>query len=258
MSGKWWAYFELLRFPAVFTVVADVMMGYLVTHGDLQPVHIFALTLLASCCLYLGGMVLNDVYDADLDARERPERPIPSGIASRAAPHRLDPAPLRVSSGWRVFCRDGGRVESPAFSSPEHCGCTTRSPSARRSRPRHGNLSWLERALVMGIAAYSSRPSTFATIGIGIYVRSRDLRRRHECPLRSRTSRRWHARDAGGNRCRCSTPPRRWCIARASARTVGWEILWLVIAVILRRCAFAAANPEPRLVQIAVRGACVR
>ena len=37
MNGKLRAYFELLRFPAVFTAVADVMMGYLVTHGDLPP-----------------------------------------------------------------------------------------------------------------------------------------------------------------------------------------------------------------------------
>jgi 4-hydroxybenzoate polyprenyltransferase len=38
-------------------------------------------------CLYAGGVVLNDYFDRDLDAVERPERPIPSGRvpATRAA-----------------------------------------------------------------------------------------------------------------------------------------------------------------------------
>ena len=35
-------------------------------------------------CLYAAGMVLNDAFDAELDARERPERPIPSGRISRS------------------------------------------------------------------------------------------------------------------------------------------------------------------------------
>ncbi|RRQ47674.1 ubiquinone biosynthesis protein UbiA [Maribacter algicola] len=34
----------------------------------------------ASVFLYAGGVVFNDVFDAKLDAVERPERPIPSGI----------------------------------------------------------------------------------------------------------------------------------------------------------------------------------
>jgi len=34
--------------------------------------------------LYAAGMVLNDAFDATLDAKERPERPIPSGRISRA------------------------------------------------------------------------------------------------------------------------------------------------------------------------------
>lgn len=37
---------------------------------------------LASVFLYAGGVTLNDVFDADLDKTERPERPIPSGVIS--------------------------------------------------------------------------------------------------------------------------------------------------------------------------------
>lgn len=43
----------------------------------------FWLLLGSSTGLYLGGMVWNDIFDAGLDAVERPERPIPSGRISR-------------------------------------------------------------------------------------------------------------------------------------------------------------------------------
>ena len=81
------AWLQLLRLPNVFTAAADVTMGYLVTHppGELQPYPYFGLLVAASCLLYLSGMVLNDVFDAEVDARERPERPIPSGRVSRSA-----------------------------------------------------------------------------------------------------------------------------------------------------------------------------
>ena len=74
MKTRWRAYFELLRFPAVFTAFADVMMGYLVTQGSFQPPWVVALLIVASSLIYLAGMVLNDVHDADVDAVERPKR----------------------------------------------------------------------------------------------------------------------------------------------------------------------------------------
>ena len=44
-----------------------------------------ALVALAMVFFYTAGMVLNDVADAEIDRRERPERPIPSGAISPAA-----------------------------------------------------------------------------------------------------------------------------------------------------------------------------
>jgi 4-hydroxybenzoate polyprenyltransferase len=86
--AKLLAYLQLFRLPNVFTAVADVAMGFLITH-DMQEtaptprlVGAFALIVLASMLLYTAGMVLNDVFDAHVDARERPERPIPSGRVS--------------------------------------------------------------------------------------------------------------------------------------------------------------------------------
>ncbi len=39
------------------------------------------LAALAMSLLYVGGMYINDAFDRDIDARERPSRPIPSGEA---------------------------------------------------------------------------------------------------------------------------------------------------------------------------------
>jgi len=85
------AYLQLVRLPAVFTAMADILLGYSLTHryivgpdGWDNPQKFFGL-LIASCCLYLSGMVFNDVFDRKQDAAERPGRPIPSGRVSVTA-----------------------------------------------------------------------------------------------------------------------------------------------------------------------------
>ncbi|GAA4713930.1 4-hydroxybenzoate polyprenyltransferase [Promicromonospora umidemergens] len=72
---------ELVRAPAALSVVGDSLAGLAAaragTPTPLRGRH--ALLPVASACLYLGGMALNDYADRHLDAVERPERPIPSG-----------------------------------------------------------------------------------------------------------------------------------------------------------------------------------
>jgi 4-hydroxybenzoate polyprenyltransferase len=79
------AMLELLRLPNVFTAIADVMMGFLVVQGTFEPYTTLGLLVATSCCLYLAGMVFNDVFDRQIDAVERPQRPIPSGRISLGA-----------------------------------------------------------------------------------------------------------------------------------------------------------------------------
>ena len=95
------AHLQLMRLPAVFTAMADVAMGFLfVQLGGTQwspaPSDFATLAALvaASSLLYVAGMVLNDVFDVELDRHERPERPIPSGCVSLDAARRL---------GWRLL-----------------------------------------------------------------------------------------------------------------------------------------------------------
>ena len=80
---------QLMRLPTVFTALSNILCGFLLTHlfrvGELSQQTDLWFLLASSIGLYLGGMVLNDVFDAKLDAVERPERPIPSGRISRRA-----------------------------------------------------------------------------------------------------------------------------------------------------------------------------
>ena len=50
--------------------------------SDSIPFADIGCLVLASVCLYAGGVILNDVFDYRLDKLERPERPIPSGAVS--------------------------------------------------------------------------------------------------------------------------------------------------------------------------------
>jgi len=59
-----------------------VLAGYAVA-GRSHPSALPWLVV-ATMCLYAGGVVLNDYFDRDLDALERPERPIPAGRVSAA------------------------------------------------------------------------------------------------------------------------------------------------------------------------------
>lgn len=100
-------YLELLRLPNVFTAVADVAMGFFFVQASwafdqqsrppsLLPVGAWTLGLViaASASLYLAGMVLNDLFDVELDRDEQPYRPLPSGRISLASARLL---------GWNLL-----------------------------------------------------------------------------------------------------------------------------------------------------------
>ncbi len=79
------AYLQLMRPANLVTALADVVAGAALAQlfmapaiGPFLPSRLWLLAV-ATVGLYGGGVVLNDVFDAELDAVERPERPIPSG-----------------------------------------------------------------------------------------------------------------------------------------------------------------------------------
>lgn len=66
------------------TVWSNVLAGAVLGGAYARPSALGVL-LLCGSAFYEGGMFLNDAFDANIDARERPQRPIPSGQASRGA-----------------------------------------------------------------------------------------------------------------------------------------------------------------------------
>ena len=89
------AFLELMRPANIITAHADILAGVAAsgvidTSNELTPggapefrILPLLVLLLSTTGLYGGGVVLNDVFDARLDAEERPERAIPSGRVTR-------------------------------------------------------------------------------------------------------------------------------------------------------------------------------
>lgn len=94
---------ELVRAPAALSVPGDVIAGAAAA-GTLGGAT--AGMAAASVCLYWAGMAANDWADRDLDATERPERPIPSGRVP--APVALGVAAGLTGAGLIVAARSGG------------------------------------------------------------------------------------------------------------------------------------------------------
>lgn len=100
-------FIRLTRPPNLITAVSDVLAGVaiagsliavtwgfaikgrvslgelLVREPNIRSLYPILMLVLATILLYAGGVVLNDVFDARLDKKERPERPIPSGVVSQ-------------------------------------------------------------------------------------------------------------------------------------------------------------------------------
>ncbi|MCM2285027.1 MAG: UbiA family prenyltransferase [Desulfobacula sp.] len=77
--------FELIRLPGMFTAHADILAAFLITGAGLGRFGSLIWILIASSCLFSAGMALNDYFDIEVDRKERPKRPIPSGRISGPA-----------------------------------------------------------------------------------------------------------------------------------------------------------------------------
>jgi 4-hydroxybenzoate polyprenyltransferase len=78
-AGRSLALARLVRLPNVFTAMADIFLGGMVTGAVTERTFSFALLLISSSCFYMAGMVWNDFFDLEQDRKERPFRPLPSG-----------------------------------------------------------------------------------------------------------------------------------------------------------------------------------
>ncbi len=74
------AWLRLLRPPNLPTVPGDPLAGFLLAGG--RPGWRAAAVMLAVLLVYAAGLIWNDVADVEIDRRERPERPLPSGAVA--------------------------------------------------------------------------------------------------------------------------------------------------------------------------------
>ncbi|MGA5898470.1 SCO3242 family prenyltransferase [Streptomyces venetus] len=102
-SGRARAWAELLRLPALFSVPGDALAG--TAAAGSPPNSRTLLAIGSSLCLYEAGMALNDWADREVDAVERPHRPLPSGRVRPSA--ALTAACVLTAGGLALAARAG-------------------------------------------------------------------------------------------------------------------------------------------------------
>lgn len=263
-------YLELLRLPNVFTAIADVLMGYLLTHPTVDSPQLLGLILLASGCLYLAGMVLNDVFDYQVDLAERPTRPLPAGLVAMRTAAGLGYLLLAagLALGWSVAAashtlRTGIVVTLLACAVWLYDRLLKRTPLGPLSM---GSCRFLNVLLGMspGAGAWLVNDWVVAA-GIGTYITGVTWFARREAG----NSRRWQLLLATlimgcGLALLCwfpwsGTPVDRILRAKYAAGIGNnWILLWALIGLSIGfRCQQAIVRPVKSLVQLAVKHALV-
>ncbi len=80
-ARRWKVYLRLGRVSNLPTVWTNVAAGAWLAGAPASPA--FLLVVAAAMSLfYTGGMFLNDAFDREIDARQRPDRPIAAGLVS--------------------------------------------------------------------------------------------------------------------------------------------------------------------------------
>lgn len=110
------SWLELLRISNLPTVWTNVLAGGVIANSALVggrslefPAATMIVVLISGSCLYLAGMVLNDVFDLKIDRQERPSRPIPSGRVSGRSAAMLGTILLVVGASlpWTISIETG-------------------------------------------------------------------------------------------------------------------------------------------------------
>lgn len=114
------AHLRLMRPANIITAIADILAGFAISgaavevfswelQGFPEVLNSLLWLILATVGLYGGGIVFNDVFDAELDKKERPERPIPSGKASVLSASVLASILLiiGIAGAWQVSSFSG-------------------------------------------------------------------------------------------------------------------------------------------------------
>lgn len=262
MNSRVLAYLRLLRLPTVFTALADIFLGFLLTHPTLindegpNPLPSFLLLCAASAGLYLSGMVFNDYFDRQIDAQERPNRPIPSGAISPT-----------VALWWAVGLMLVGLVAAGCVGMPSLvvavalCVLVLGYDGGLKNTPlgplvmgscRVGNVL-LGASAVASVADVFQKPQLPIALGLGTYIVGVTLFARQEATTSKR-----------GALLSAATVINIGVVALAllvnKSETVVPEhrmpalgILAMILFTLDRRLAVAITQPSPPVVQLAIK-----
>lgn len=100
------ACFDLARAGNFPSVVSNVLAALVLSSSPVSGgprLDLLALAVLAGCLTYAGGATFNDVADAEIDARDRPERAIPRGVISRSGAAALAAVEMLAGLGLLVY-----------------------------------------------------------------------------------------------------------------------------------------------------------
>jgi 4-hydroxybenzoate polyprenyltransferase len=218
------------------------------------------LLVVASCLLYLSGIVLNDVFDAEIDARDRPHRPIPSGRVSLRAASAAGWAMLTSGVLVAAFVSLLANDVRPGVVALFLAACIVLYDGALK-RTVIAPLVMGECRLLNVLLGMSTsilpwdRFELLIALSIGVYIMGVTIFARTEARLSSRSRLIFGLVIllAGIALLAClpaltgNRPP-------LVVKSAGWYLLWTVLALITaRRCVLAVFNPVPQTVQAAVR-----
>ncbi len=114
---RWRVALRLGRVSNLPTVWTNTLAGIVLAGGSALDARTLPL-LVALSLFYTAGMYLNDAYDAGIDARERPERPIPAGLVSRPTVFGFGFGMMILGEGvlvWVGYGLRAGQVAWPAL-----------------------------------------------------------------------------------------------------------------------------------------------
>jgi 4-hydroxybenzoate polyprenyltransferase len=270
VTSKLVFYFQLVRLPNVFTAVADVAMGFFVTHeaGRISSLAVgewvaFGFLIAASASLYSAGMALNDVFDVEIDRAERPERPLPSGRISLSAARGLGfgllAAGVFVALGLSIAKQDfrpgltAAALALAVFAYDRAVKHTPLGPAGM------GLCRFLNVLLGMSLSVIPWETWHYViAAGIGVYIvgvtwfARTEARASNRLPLLLAT-----AVGTAGVLLLVTFPrfvPAGSVIAAIQADPRRWNMLWGLLGFLIAwRCVWAILDPSPVLVQRAVR-----
>jgi 4-hydroxybenzoate polyprenyltransferase len=256
------AYVQLLRLPNVFTAIADILMGYLFTHPTLDPLWQSLQLVLSSALIYLAGMVLNDVYDIEVDRAERPERPLPSGRIELGWARRLGYEMLFCGVGVSILLSAWGGGPRTALLAAALAALVVLYNRVLKFTPlgpvAMGGCRFLNVLLGMSLAAGPwIEPNYLVAGGIGLYIAGVTWFARSEADETIyRGQLLWAIVVMAGGLFLLWWFPQRMDPAELAAHYIpeNWRLVWIVMSALIGwRCIRAIIQPHGEFIQEAVK-----